>query len=79
MANKKKPIRVGIIRKEQLLKDSRPRQDIPFKTGKHLTEKKIGSQLTERYRPRKKFRSEDFTQEELTGDYDLEDDFDLEP
>ena len=52
--------------------DSRERDPILFKMGYHMTEED---------RPRKKFRSEDYTDEELAGDYgiDDEDDFDLEP
>jgi hypothetical protein len=70
---KKKTIRVGIIRKEELLKNSRPRQDIPFKTGYYMAEQD---------RPRKKFHSEDFTYDDLKDDYlddDFDDDVDLEP
>lgn len=72
MGRKKKPVRVGLIRKEDLLKHSRERDPILFKMGYHMTEED---------RPRKKFRSEDYTDEELAGDYgiDDEDDFDLEP
>lgn len=67
MARKKKPVQIGKIRKEDLIKHSRPIQHIPFRTGAYLTEED---------RPRKKFRSEDFNHEDLVEDYD--DDFDLE-
>ena len=73
MARKKKPVRVGLIRKEDLLKHSRERDPLPMKVGPHITEAD---------RPRKKFHSEKMIDEELYGDYDDyndDDDFDLEP
>ena len=38
MAKKKKET-IGIIKGKDLLKKSAPKADIPFKTGKHITEK----------------------------------------
>ena len=46
MARKKKPVRVGLTRKEDLLKHSRERDPLPMKVGPHITEAD---------RPRKKF------------------------
>ena len=73
MARKKKPIKVGLIRKEDLLKHSRERDPLPMKVGSHITEAD---------RPRKKFRSERMSDEELYDDYDDyndDDDFDFGP
>ena len=40
MSKKKKSENVGIIRGIDLLKSSRPRQDIPFRTGIHSDKRK---------------------------------------
>ena len=39
MGNKKKTEKIGTISGLELLKKSRPPQDISFKTGRHITEK----------------------------------------
>lgn len=51
MSNKKKPEKIGIISGIDVLKSSRPRQDIPFRTGWSKTEKD---------RPRKKLKPRDY-------------------
>lgn len=50
MPKKKKPEKIGTISGMDLLKHSRPRQDIPFRTGWNKTEKD---------RPRKKLKPRD--------------------
>lgn len=40
MANKKKPIKVGRIEGIDVLKNTRPMQDIPFRTGAHSDKRK---------------------------------------
>lgn len=56
MSNKKKHEKIGIIRSNDLLKSSRPRQDIPFRTGWDRTEKD---------RPRVKTKPRDVAEEDL--------------
>lgn len=66
MSNKKKPEKVGVISGREILKKSRPRQDIPFQTGSYMGEKD---------RPRKKIRPVDLVNEdfdEITIDDELE-------
>lgn len=55
MAKKKKTIKVGTISGLDLLRQTRGMQDIPFRTGRHMTEKD---------RPRKKFKPNNITKEE---------------
>lgn len=54
MSKKKKPEKIGTISGIDLLKASRPRQDIPFRTGWSKTEKD---------RPRKRIKSRDVEEE----------------
>ena len=51
----KKKISVGTISGQELLKSSRPKQDISFRTGAHMTEKD---------RPRKKMKPNDYRRED---------------
>lgn len=51
----KKQISAGIISGRELLKTSRPKQDISFRTGAHMTEKD---------RPRKKMKPKDYRRED---------------
>ena len=51
----KKQISVGTISGRELLKTSRPKQDISFRTGAHMTEKD---------RPRKKMKPKDYRRED---------------
>lgn len=51
----KKKISVGTISGQELLKSSRPKQDISFRTGAHMTEKD---------RPRKKMKPKDYRRED---------------
>ncbi len=51
----KKKISVGTISGQDLLKSSRPQQDISFRTGAHMTEKD---------RPRKKMKPKDYRRED---------------
>ena len=51
----KKQISAGTIYGRELLKTSRPKQDISFRTGAHMTEKD---------RPRKKMKPKDYRRED---------------
>jgi hypothetical protein len=51
----KKQISAGTISGRELLKTSRPKQDISFRTGVHMTEKD---------RPRKKMKPKDYRRED---------------
>ena len=51
----KKKISVGTISGQELLRASRPQQDISFRTGAHMTEKD---------RPRKKMKPKDYRRED---------------
>ena len=51
----KKKIDVGTIPGRELMKSSRPRQEISFRTGSHMTE---------RDRPRKKMKPKDYRRED---------------
>jgi hypothetical protein len=51
----KKQISAGTISGHELLKTSRPKQDISFRTGAHMTEKD---------RPRKKMKPKDYRRED---------------
>ena len=51
----KKQISGGAISGGELLKTSRPKQDISFRTGAHMTEKD---------RPRKKMKPKDYRRED---------------
>ena len=51
----KKKISVGTVSGQELLKSSRPKQDISFRTGAHMTEKD---------RPRKKMKPKDYRRED---------------
>ena len=51
----KKKITVGTISGQDLLKGSRPKQDISFRTGAHMTSKD---------RPRKKMKPRDYRKDE---------------
>lgn len=51
----KKQIFAGTISGRELLKSSRPKQDISFRTGVHMTEKD---------RPRKKMKPKDYRRED---------------
>ena len=51
----KKKISVGTISGQELLKSSRPKQDISFRTGAYMTEKD---------RPRKKMKPKDYRRED---------------
>ena len=51
----KKQISVGTISGRELLKTSRPKQDINFRTGAHMTEKD---------RPRRKMKPKDYRRED---------------
>ena len=51
----KKKISVGTISGQELLRASRPKQDISFRTGAHMTEKD---------RPRKKMKPKDYRRED---------------
>jgi hypothetical protein len=51
----KKQISAGTISGRELLKTSRPKQDISFRTGAHMTEKD---------RPRKKMKPKDYRRED---------------
>ena len=51
----KKQISVGTISGRELLKTSRPKQDISFRTGAHMIEKD---------RPRKKMKPKDYRRED---------------
>ena len=51
----KKQISAGTISGRELLKTSRPKQDISFRTGAHITEKD---------RPRKKMKPKDYRRED---------------
>ncbi len=50
MSKKKRTEKIGTIKAIDMLKQTKPMQDIAFKTGKYLTEKD---------RPRKKFKPRD--------------------
>ena len=50
MSKKKKTEKIGTIKAIDMLKQTKPMQDISFKTGKYLTEKD---------RPRKRFKPRD--------------------
>jgi hypothetical protein len=51
----KKQISAGTISGRELLKTNRPKQDISFRTGAHMTEKD---------RPRKKMKPKDYRRED---------------
>ena len=51
----KKKITVGTISGQELLKASSPKQEVPFKTGAHMTDKD---------RPRKKMKPRDYKRED---------------
>ena len=51
----KKQLSAGTISGRELLKSTRPKQDISFRTGAHMTEKD---------RPRKKMKPKDYRRED---------------
>ncbi|MBR6472410.1 MAG: hypothetical protein IKS99_01605 [Firmicutes bacterium] len=51
----KKKIEVGTISGRDLMKASKPRQEISFRTGSHMTDKD---------RPRKKMKPRDYSRDE---------------
>ena len=51
----KKPISAGVIKSEDLIRATKPRQEITFRTGAHQTAKD---------RPRKKMKPKDYRRED---------------
>ena len=48
MANKKKIEKIGVIKREDLLRQTRGRQDIPFRTGSYTDKRKKREKVNKR-------------------------------